>query len=1723
MKKQKIIWTALPNGFETSEEDQKQLKLSVFVSPRLKTDENLPEPILSQFPDFAGNWVKKVSGISFEVKFQNGETVPAHLDESNLDPKLWEQLFHEETYVRPFEFRDLSNRSIRTYPIKGVMSYLHDRYVEIAEKSPGKLPLLEPERDDDGKPIGDPGATLEGFIDDIGDLLTPEKEILCKITGEEYYAFREATKEEEQAASGVQQGRYYVLAYIRACLKNKKIKLTDNAKIELVNDLIWKIIDGENEYFVEDSGSSIVVYQYGDIYQDVDQVLQINKVLDPSKLYGYTKAQLDFLQANRFYDRREDKREFHLKPNAKHVPPSLKVEKMDFHQMLAMLGDHPLIMRKLGLVLDLTISSIPDHPVHSVKVMVKWRDENQPSSFHEDSTPITLCILKNKRFIAKPRPAGNIVDGMLNLKGADDKLNGNPSKYSLLQIDPEGSALKSMRAGSSMVRQFKRKYKTTFSADLAKQALQGGCDLQMKVLQGLFQESMDGQEQLTDKAKISVINGNKWIVSDKGKQFEIVKTAKSSLHVFEKKTTSFDTPEDSGLPALRTAGISVFKTGRAHQLFDRLTANLATDALLTSTSDIKLYADDLVRGYRVDVLDNTLSSDPEWRSLCRRTGQYFIGNDALNPSAAANPISVDDEGYVKGASATSSDAKDSDLYLNETMFRWDGWSMVAQRPGKTIAPVPGEKLVYLFDWNDVSHDNTEFIAFLKKTFHARWTEKKKTTIQAQGTDTILVDDGTRFIKLTINNENVTLTTDTGRQYFYTSKNENGHRNVYNSVPVQGETPKAIINKAETEFEFGNVFSATPGSLPQLRFGHTYNLRARSVDIAGNSISWKSDDDSATSESIQFTRFEPLIPPTLVPRAQFTEGEAVEHLVIRSNFDQTSKDYIASEEVAKALQDEDYKYEEGTERHIIPPKTSQLIAETHSEFDKFFGAGKDYEQGYRIALKEEGTITDREIVNINTGLKEPIPTPDDIQIIIPAHEPGIPDEDVPGQYAIHKEEQLLLPYLPDPIARGAVLRDLPGITASGTPTLEVIIDPVQDLNLLKVPFDMNWPNSLPFRIRIEERPGHMKGANCDQSFVNTDDPPGWDAENRILTVYLGKADVKTIKYSCYFNKDDLANMGIWKWLWNSPHRNELRRYGLSGTHWMMTPFREFTLVHAVQQPLCEPTLPLLNGIKHKIGDTMAEIRGELYQSSKSTDKVNLLAYWTEPVDDNIPSSPPHTKDVHANAFEVKIDSSFDNKIKLPLFPCMTHNHEFGDTKYRHVQYYLTGACRFREYFHPTISGTGKDHPEAILDFCFEWNNIPGTDEHLILNFLKHIRQINDPTSASISKSTDGSTITVTEDGKSLDLQLNTDQNGLIMTLADAKTYVFVLSLNEDNKLCLRTDKISRQGPFIEADILNSARPLAPKVQYILPTFGWKQKTDNNKDKGWKSFQRTRKGGGLRVYLDRPWYSSGDGELLGVTLYPHLVPDQLKPYATQWGMDPIRKSKIPKGGLNIGDFENVEHGQTNLSFAELSGPKLNVAGFKVEYNSDRELWYSDIQIDSDIMISYFPFIRLALARYQPSSITNAHLSNIVLTDFVQIANDRTLNIERKQRRQEIHVTVTGRATGDRSSNRVEAAIESLAPGANPELGWIQIKGSRTQPNPYTLKMSPVDTSTYLWKWEGNLRLPKTRSGHTYRLVVREYEQFDADANMDNITMSITALGPQQYVKNAERMVYVDIVKL
>ena len=59
-------------------------------------------------------------------------------------------------------------------------------------------------------------------------------------------------------------------------------------------------------------------------------------------------------------------------------------------------------------------------------------------------------------------------------------------------------------------------------------------------------------------------------------------------------------------------------------------------------------------------------------------------------------------------------------------------------------------------------------------------------------------------------------------------------------------------------------------------------------------------------------------------------------------------------------------------------------------------------------------------------------------------------------------------------------------------------------------------------------------------------------------------------------------------------------------------------------------------------------------------------------------------------------------------------------------------------------------------------------------------------------------------------------------------------------------------------------------YVVPTWTWNEQTVRGLTvaaqgrRAASTFLRTRTGGGLRVYMNRPWYSSGVDELLGVVL-------------------------------------------------------------------------------------------------------------------------------------------------------------------------------------------------------------------------------------------------------------------
>src|SRR5439155_6827438 len=139
-----------------------------------------------------------------------------------------------------------------------------------------------------------------------------------------------------------------------------------------------------------------------------------------------------------------------------------------------------------------------------------------------------------------------------------------------------------------------------------------------------------------------------------------------------------------------------------------------------------------------------------------------------------------------------------------------------------------------------------------------------------------------------------------------------------------------------QFDLTVDFAAKPGSLPKLRYGTTYRLRARAVDLAGNRTPRELVAGLANaSAAVTYGRFDPVASPEVVLSDALAEGAARDRLVIRSNFD------------TKA---------DGANRHIAPPKAAETLAETLGNLDASNG-GLDAGAYKVIQQKDGGAWTD----------------------------------------------------------------------------------------------------------------------------------------------------------------------------------------------------------------------------------------------------------------------------------------------------------------------------------------------------------------------------------------------------------------------------------------------------------------------------------------------------------------------------------------------------------------------------------------------------------------------------------------------------------------------------------------------------------------------------------------------------------------------------------------------
>lgn len=305
-------------------------------------------------------------------------------------------------------------------------------------------------------------------------------------------------------------------------------------------------------------------------------------------------------------------------------------------------------------------------------------------------------------------------------------------------------------------------------------------------------------------------------------------------------------------------------------------------------------------------------------------------------------------------------------------------------------------------------------------------------------------------------------------------------------------------------------------------------------------------------------------------------------------------------------------------------------------------------------------------------------------------------------------------------------------------------------------------------------------------------------------------------------------------------------------------------------------------------------------------------------------------------------------------------------------------------------------------------------------------------------------------------------------------------------------LSRAGLPQSVEVFSTARPAAPKVRYVVPTFGWEKPVASS-----GSLTSIRWGGGLRVYLDRPWYSTGEGEMLAVVLAETsplagpvatgrpVVDERLLPYVTQWGADPLWRARDTYPTPRPENFRAARAMQTGLQLVELAdlggaAPKVAVAGHDVQFDPTRRLWYCDLEVDAGP--AYFPFVRLALARYQPASVVGAHLSPVVVADYVQMAPNRIARLTKDAGFVNVAVSGETYSEGYAGLARMEVSFEQRqAAHARSLAEWSAVENSKS----VLTRDGPA--------WIGRVPLPAGYSPGYYRLVIREFEQLMSDTGV------------------------------
>jgi hypothetical protein len=904
----------------------------------------------------------------------------------------------------------------------------------------------------------------------------------------------------------------------------------------------------------------------------------------------------------------------------------------------------------------------------------------------------------------------------------------------------------------------------------------------------------------------------------------------------------------------------------------------------------------------------------------------------------------------------------------------------------------------------------------------------------------------------------------------------------NAVPLPGnQTQDSDSALGTTGGPFGEEISIeiapVAGTLPLLRFGRTYYLRARAVDIAGNVVPLGlgtpiDNGENVVNGPILYARYEGVNPPDVYALQNTAgsyplSGESAGRVVIRDIDIAAAGGSFSSS------------------RLLAPPRTTVAFAERHGMFDNAAGT---FDPGVGTSSSWYDVITASNLWGQPRESGQYLPNQGQIIPLPPS-----------GRPASTPLQSLVLPYLPDPLAKGGVISILPlGPMSPGSVTFDFLPS-------------AGWPAYQPVELILQAASGGSRAASYNSSA-------------RTVTFSIDPADVVPLGVACTFNAGDVSTYALGQLVPGVDPALAAR-----GDYWAITPAGDLTLVYAVKQPLIAPELSIPEPPRSR-GDTFVLLAGTCTYSPKSTSTIDVVASWGEPID--IPGSgyasevDPSVRGRH-DVVSTTAVSPLEPVTEVSLGPANTSvlqgpgapNATLASTS--NVQVFRAS---------PVNTATSSGGANMAVEGFENAGDI--AIYSITDSFSKGRHEFHDTKHRQVTYTAIGTTAFTSEYEVGKDVAAESD-----LTLASTTP--------------------------VTVDILSSARPTALTIPYVVPIYEWQSVTTDKVtgeitagrqpsalrvfiERPWWSSGIDELLGVITWPDAEPTYGSGQtsgpvqiqtrghskaahsghaskaaakhaskaaagkgahkstGTVgLGTGTPVKVVPlpvDETPPpqipiseptslYVSDWGSDPLfAGGSLPTPHPNYATFTNAVGFGGGLSIEEHSGITVNVAGHNVEYDELRDMWYADVAVDFGD--AYTPMIRLALARFQPNSISGVELGRITQADIMSLEPGRSVSVIPYKDGGKVYLNValsgpsyTQVAGIDRVEGGVDAApgiaqvlLEQREPGITDEdLGWGAVS------DPVTMTAT---TSKGITTWEAR-GIPIPSGNGQYRLYLNQYE--------------------------------------